>query len=86
MKRFIAAGVVALFTVGVVSSAMAGGGGIAIPNPNTGEVVTIGAQNDDPPAVPSTDASGPFGSAPQSGDGIPDGSGLDAPNGPNAPK
>jgi len=84
MKRLIVVGIVALFSLAGVSSAMAGGG-IAIPNPNTGEVVTIGDQNDDPPGEPASDSSGPFGSAPQSGDGISDGSGLDSPNGPNTP-
>lgn len=84
MKRLIIVGIVTLFAVAGASSAMAGGG-IAIPNPNTGEVVTVGDQNDDPPGEPASEPSGAFGSAPQSGDGIPDGSGLEPPNGPNAP-
>jgi hypothetical protein len=39
------------------------------------------AQNDT-----KIEASGPSGPAPNSGDGIPDGSGNDAPNGPNKGK
>ena len=35
------------------------------------------------PFIAAADSSGPMGSAPNSGDGIPDGSGLDAPNGTN---
>jgi|GEM_PF-1528969 len=86
MKRVIAATIVALFTVAGVSQAIAGGGGIMIPNPITGEVVKVGSTADEPPDDQAADANGPFGSAPQSGDGISDGSGLDSPNGPNAPK
>ncbi|MBN1928469.1 MAG: hypothetical protein JW764_02880 [Chlorobiaceae bacterium] len=85
MKRFIALGIVALFVFAGVSSAMAGGG-ISIPNPVTGEVVKVGSTADEPPTDPPFEPSGAFGSAPQSGDGIPDGSGLTPPNGPNAPK
>jgi hypothetical protein len=86
MKRFFAAGIAALFILVGASSALAGGGGIMIPNPVTGEVVKIGSTADEPPTDPPSEPSGAFGSAPQSGDGIPDGSGLDSPNGPNAPK
>ncbi|RXK87789.1 hypothetical protein EST62_06535 [Chlorobaculum sp. 24CR] len=85
MKRIFAIGMAMLFVVAGASQAVAGGG-LKIPNPFTGEVVTIGATADDPPGEPASDPSGAFGSAPQSGDGIPDGSGLDSPNGPNAPK
>jgi hypothetical protein len=84
MKRFIAAGIAALFFVAGTSPALAGGGGIMIPNPVTGEVVKVTA--DEPPGDPPSEPDGPFGSAPQSGDGVSDGSGLNSPNGPNAPK
>lgn len=86
MKRFFAAGIVALFFVVGTSPALAGGGGIMIPNPVTGEVVKVSATADEPPGDPPSEPEGPFGSAPQSGDGVSDGSGLDSPNGPNAPK
>ncbi|MFC2023954.1 hypothetical protein ACFLTJ_00005 [Chloroflexota bacterium] len=36
-----------------------------------------------PASVALADSSGPSGPAPNSGDGIPDGSGLEAPNGAN---
>jgi hypothetical protein len=85
MKRFIAAGIVVLFIIAGVSQAVAGGG-MKIPNPITGEVVTIGSTADEPPGDPPSEPDGPFGSAPQSGDGVSDGSGLDSPNGPNVPK
>jgi len=84
MKRFIVVGIVALFVVAGASQAMAKGG-VMIPDPNLGELISVGDQNDDPPGDPASDPSGPFGSAPQSGDGISDGSGLDSPNGPNTP-
>ena len=35
------------------------------------------------PSIAFADSSGPLGPNPQAGDGIPDGSSLDAPNGPN---
>lgn len=86
MKRIIAAGIVALFILAGASQALAGGGRIMIPNPITGEVMSVGSTANEPPGNPPSEPEGPFGSAPRSGDGIPDGSGLDSPNGPNAPK
>jgi len=35
------------------------------------------------PCIAAADSAGPMGPAPNSGDGIPDGSGFDASNGPN---
>ena len=35
------------------------------------------------PAMASGSGNGPAGPAPNSGDGVPDGSGFDGPNGPN---
>jgi hypothetical protein len=37
-----------------------------------------------PLAHAGSDKAGPYGPAPNAGDGIPDGSGFDGPNGPNA--
>ncbi|MCW8796891.1 MAG: hypothetical protein OQK67_07505 [Chlorobium sp.] len=58
----------------------AAGPQITISDPNTGETVSV-----DPSSQAGGDASenGPMGPAPNSGDGVPDGSGIEAPNGPN---
>jgi len=61
MKRLLAAGIVALFIVAGASQAMAGGG-VMIPDPNSGELVNVGDQNDDPPGEPASEPEGPFGS------------------------
>ncbi len=83
MKRFVVVCMVMLFAV--AGTAQAKAGWMAIPDPNTGVVVTVGEPAEDPPGDPAAESSGPLGSNPQSGDGVSDGSVLDSPNGPNRP-